>query len=642
MFCSTAFWAYGAYLWIIGWGLYATADMEIPANDHRDAEIPTNAFNALLMVAFSWLACTTRWTVHEATTLATVAISRGERQVVSWARHTASVLLSCGSMLRVLGSFPKSSCLRLLEVMTKTMCAARRVASAAINKTQPLMGTAFSELASTIRWTVYNVATLATVAVSEGGRQLVSWYGHADSALLSLGLLLRDLQYFSNVYALRMGKVERRLLRASVRPLCAAQDVVVQWSYNVCLAVHLSIEMLWTLSSSRCRRVLKATTRTLRAAPHFFQHWAHIGWYHCMASPLVKGASLLWVLLGAECHRACKANLQTMLAAESGTRELFPRWTYITEVAPLPRLRDPAEPRHPRDFRTLPPTILPPCICERPPPVVACPPAGLTPLLPLILAECKCETPPPVPYEVHLPRLFDLLCVRAARQEVLDFIADHRTPSPTSSPSSYSSSEEEEEEEDSSPEQNVVDRRKLARRSLGMFPTTPRVLSPILEVSSIASSSAPSSVASSSAPPSPGGSVSSEDGSDGTASVCPSPTLPTPRRVDVFKAREAQAQFLSFSANLKLPSVARKPTTQEEDFQTNAAVMIGAFSAGSGAWGTGASLKAPSRLLPGFGEQDTPLAIAKQVVSQFDSSEIDLERTCRPDCEELYCGGECA
>ncbi|KAJ6598478.1 hypothetical protein DFH09DRAFT_1272167 [Mycena vulgaris] len=317
-------------------------------------------------------------------------------------------------------------------------------------------------------------------------------------------------------------------------------------------------------------------------------------------------------------------------------------WTYIVEIPNFPRLRDLDQPCYPLDFRSLPPTILPPCTCETPPSVPSIPPAVLNPLLPLILAECKCGLLAPIPSdrECHLP-IYDMLSAVSpppSPEFEFEFIDDLRTPSPMSSPLSTSSAYS--QEEDSSPERDTIARRRaLARRSL-VFPSSPRVLSPILEVSSVASSSAPSSAAStasSSAPPSPGGSCSS---SCGTASACPSPSSPALRseirRVDAFTAREAQAHFLSFSAGLKLPTTGR--VAQQEEFQTNAADMGGTSTVYSGTSVRAASSKPLNMLLPGFKPQEKLPAPQNLVVFRSGSSK---KGPCRPDCEDIYCGGEC-
>ncbi|KAJ7489398.1 hypothetical protein FB451DRAFT_1523069 [Mycena latifolia] len=382
-----------------------------------------------------------------------------------------------------------------------------------------------------------------------------------------------------------------------------------------------------------CRPVLNAILCILR---NTFANLTSIAWNRlvkCKSKRPVL-ASEVWF------HHALEV---TFCASESSARHLFPHWTYIFEVPHFPHLRDPDAPRHHLDFQLVPPTILPPCTCETPPPVLSIPPAELNSLLLLILAECKCETPAPVPLEWHIA-LYDMVSRRQSEPE-FDFVDQPDASSPrsfsssgTSSASSESESQSESEEEDSSPEQNMIHRRRLARRSLIIFPSTPRALSPILEVSSAASSSAPSSVAASSAPSSPAG--SSSPSSCGTVSAPASPSTTGPRRVDTFKARQAQGLFLSFSAGLKLPPAGR--ASQQEEFQTNAANMDSARNAGSGVPSATTLAEAPpKRLLPAFGEKDAPPARQDLVVFKFNSSTIRVERPCRPDCRDIYCSGEC-
>ncbi|KAJ7100627.1 hypothetical protein B0H15DRAFT_796373 [Mycena belliarum] len=274
------------------------------------------------------------------------------------------------------------------------------------------------------------------------------------------------------------------------------------------------------------------------------------------------------------------------------------------------------------NFHALPPTILPPCTCEMPPPVVSNPPVELRPLLASILAECKCmDIPSPASSEVYIP--YDFLRVeshQSGRRPVFDF-------------DTWSTSSASSEEEDSSPEQHTRYDSLLARRSLVFFPSPQRVLSPILEVSSVASSSsvasivssAPPSVAPSSPPPSPGGYESGMSSSSyGTMSPPPSPSpspmKPGPRRVELAKAREAQAHFLSFSAGLKLSTPGR--ATQQEDFQTNAAT--------------------PSKPLHSFGKQDGPAAPTQLLGPlAFHSPERRSQRQCHPNCNDLFCDGDC-
>ncbi|KAJ7436586.1 hypothetical protein B0H11DRAFT_2294858 [Mycena galericulata] len=269
-------------------------------------------------------------------------------------------------------------------------------------------------------------------------------------------------------------------------------------------------------------------------------------------------------------------------------------------------------PRVHADSWRLPPTILVPCACGRQPLPATTSSNPFSTFLNNILPECTCLSPPAAPMYLissatpHLPLYDILLRDSPPATSPPSFPASDSTEAVPSSPSPSS--------EASSPESGAVNQRSFSRRSLQEVPLNPRILSPITEVSSVASSSQPGSPSSS-----------------GTSSASPSPLR---RQVNPLTARPAQASSASFSARIS-KFLAAQGSAHDDGFQSNRAISDSRSDTRTSAILAPVPSLDHGGLLPAWEEQEAAPAVG------FDVTRVQFERPCRLDCADVYCGGEC-
>ncbi|KAF7368942.1 hypothetical protein MVEN_00220400 [Mycena venus] len=268
---------------------------------------------------------------------------------------------------------------------------------------------------------------------------------------------------------------------------------------------------------------------------------------------------------------------------------------------------------------TLP--FLPRVLAPRPeiPPAAAHPPSALAPA----------QSPNTSTVAIPQPSISESLPPAASESS-----GPSRPPSPTPSSSSSFSDE-------SNTDWSLVTRHPdwslprhfLARRSLAEFPSTPhRALSPILEVSSVASTMSVASTECSSPT-----SDASPDPSPSRMLLPPaSPPHTTPRQVSKARAQRDMAEFRSFSLALenRTPVRIRASGGDGGDLQSNDALQsngavakdVDVFSGGGVAW----------RRHP----------VESALESEYKEaghgqSKVKFLSPCRPNCESFYCAGEC-
>ncbi|KAJ7134373.1 hypothetical protein C8R44DRAFT_870020 [Mycena epipterygia] len=203
----------------------------------------------------------------------------------------------------------------------------------------------------------------------------------------------------------------------------------------------------------------------------------------------------------------------------------------------------------------------------------------------------------------------------------------------SSSAESGSSSSDDESSPESSPNlaNTDVPRRSLSRRSLSQIPLNSRVLSPIPEGGSSSSVSSPSSPVTSSS-------------SSTTASLPPSPCRAArARQVQVAQMRRDKVDYLAFSASLRILAASQALFPSSLDLQSNAAGVDDEGAGGDGAAGSNVKLLPALEVKEGSAMEEAAAVGEYDPTNQeYNSASYTFTRACRPDCEDLYCGGECS